>query len=107
MDLTEECFQQTTLKFVGDKQWIQASEPGRQNRTEIPARRTTNGTFPPGSQWTRNPVRTLRPLLNLPCSPLPPRVRSSDLLLPDLCDCATCWSRLSGALSLRFRFRRA
>ena len=87
MDLTEECFQQTTLKFIGDTQWIQASEPDNMNRTEIPARRTTNGTFPPGSQWTRNPVRTLRPPSWASPPPLfPPELR---------------------ALSLHFRFRHA
>jgi hypothetical protein len=55
-DLTEECFQQQKLRFVGDVQWIQSAEPNMNNRTEIRAIRTTNGTFPPGSQWTRNPV---------------------------------------------------
>jgi len=51
--VTEECFQRTPLSLVGDKQWIQFDNG---TRSEIPARRTTEGTFPAGSQWTRNPV---------------------------------------------------
>ena len=51
--LTEECFQKTTLDFVGDKQWVMYSQ--RQKRVEIDAMRTREGTFPSGSQWTRNP----------------------------------------------------
>ena len=51
--LTEECFQKTTLDFVGDKQWVMYSQ--KQKRVEIDAMRTREGTFPLGSQWTRNP----------------------------------------------------
>eukprot|EP00111_Clytia_hemisphaerica_P006043 TCONS_00017484-protein len=53
--LTEECFQQTPLRFVGDKHWVQFGE-GRSTRYEFPAVRTDKGTFPPGSQWTKNPI---------------------------------------------------
>ncbi len=60
LDLTEECFQNGTLNFVGDTQWIQdASRAGvgkTHNRTAIPALRKSEGTFPPGSQWTINPI---------------------------------------------------
>jgi len=53
--LTEECFQNGNLKFVGNSSWIQwGANP--KNRTEIPALRTTKGTTPAGSQWTRNPI---------------------------------------------------
>lgn len=55
MDLTEECFQATPLRFVGDTQWIQQGGDER-NRTAIPAVRIEEGTFPAKSQWTRNPI---------------------------------------------------
>ena len=55
--LTEECFQQGHLEFFGDKQWIQwDEEDGRKTSVEIEAARTTKGTFPEGSQWTRHPI---------------------------------------------------
>ena len=56
-ELTEECFQQTPLDFVGDEQWINY-EIDRVNghRTEVKARQTTVGTFPEGSMWRANPV---------------------------------------------------
>ena len=50
---TEECFQKTPLDFVGDKQWVMYSKS--QERIEVQAVRTKEGTFPAGSQWTRNP----------------------------------------------------
>ena len=52
--MTEDCFQQTPLDFVGDKQWVIYKMDDF--RTELPALRTREGTFPPGSQWTRNPL---------------------------------------------------
>ena len=59
--VTEDCFQQTPLEFVGDKQWVlykaDGGEHGTGHRTEIAAKRTTEGTFPPGSMWTANPLR--------------------------------------------------
>jgi hypothetical protein len=55
MELTEECFQQRPLRFVGDTQWIQHGGD-EANRTQIPAVRVDSGTFPVGSQWTRNPL---------------------------------------------------
>ena len=53
--LSEECFQNTPLNFVGDKQWVQYGEEIT-SRIEFPAVRTNVGTFPEGSQWTRNPI---------------------------------------------------
>lgn len=53
--VTEECFQQTPLRFVGDKQWIQYGKD-ESTRVEIQATRTTQGTYPEGSQWTKNPI---------------------------------------------------
>lgn len=53
--LTEDCFQKTPLKFVGDTQWVQWNED-ESSRVAIKARRTTVGTTPAGSEWTRNPI---------------------------------------------------
>ena len=53
--LTEECFQKTPLKFVGDKQWVQYGDEVT-SREEFPAVRTNIGTFPEESQWTKNPI---------------------------------------------------
>lgn len=53
MSMTEECFQQTHLDFVGDTQWIHFDNG---TRTAIPAMRTSEGTTPAGSMWTRNPI---------------------------------------------------
>lgn len=56
-EVSEECFQQTPLEFVGDKQWIQfGNGKDVKNRTEIPAVRVTEGVLPKGSIWTRNPI---------------------------------------------------
>ncbi len=53
--LTEECFQQTPLDFVGDTQWAQWGE-NESTRVAFAANRTREGTWPAGSQWTKNPV---------------------------------------------------
>ena len=52
--LTEECFQRHPLAFVGNTTDI-VGATGEVLHT-IPATRTTRGTTPPGSEWTRNPV---------------------------------------------------
>ena len=56
--VTEECFQETPLKFHGDTQWVQYGETGP--RVEFLANRTTKGTWPQGSQWTKNPIPACR-----------------------------------------------
>ena len=53
--MTEECFQRLPLAFIGGTQWLQWDDHA-ENRTAIPAMRTSVGTFPPGSQFTRNPI---------------------------------------------------
>ena len=59
--LTEECFQQGHLGFFGDKQWIHYNrEDGSRTVIEVDALRTKEGTFPEGSQWTRNPIPACR-----------------------------------------------
>ena len=55
--VTEECFQDLPLDFAGDKQWVvYQGDHSTGKRTEIPAQRTSKGTFPHGSQWTANPL---------------------------------------------------
>jgi len=54
-ELTEECFQRHPLSFVGQSSWIEfGGDP--KNRTEIRANRTTSGTSPANSQWTKVPI---------------------------------------------------
>jgi hypothetical protein len=55
-NLTEECFQRNHLQFVGNQSWIQYAHEGEGNRTAIDATRVSEGTNPPGSQWTKNPI---------------------------------------------------
>ena len=52
--LTEECFQKNVLKFHGDNQWVQYGDKGP--KVTFLANRTTEGTWPKGSQWTKNPI---------------------------------------------------
>ena len=55
-ELTEECFQQNHMDFVGDKQWVVFdAEP--EKREEVNATRTREGTFPLNSQWTEVPLQ--------------------------------------------------
>jgi len=52
--LTEECFQSHHLPFHGDSSWIKLG--GSDERVEIKANRTTQGTNPSGAQWTKVPI---------------------------------------------------
>lgn len=52
--VTEECFQKHPLDFDGDTQWVQFGTNG--SRIEFLANRTREGTFPAGSQWTKDPI---------------------------------------------------
>lgn len=55
--VTEECFQQNHLPFWGNTSWLQEQDEGNASmRVPFPAERTTDGTTPAGSQWTKNPV---------------------------------------------------
>merc|ERR1712166_620842 len=51
---TEECFAANTLK-LNDESYIQYGAD-RSNRTAFSTYRITEGTYPAGSQWTRNPI---------------------------------------------------
>ena len=56
-DLTEECFQQNPLDFVGDIQWIEYQKDKNTGfRTELEALQTTEGTHPAGSMWRANQI---------------------------------------------------
>jgi len=50
---TEECFQANTLPFATDFTTVHFVNG---SRLSIPAKRTTQGTSPAGSQWTKNPI---------------------------------------------------
>jgi len=50
---TEECFQKNQLKFVGDSSWIIYADG---TTKEFPITKVTEGVFPPGSEWARDPV---------------------------------------------------
>jgi len=53
--LSEECFQQNPLKFASNVSWAQwGDDPS--SKISFLANRTTQGTAPQGSQWTKNPI---------------------------------------------------
>jgi len=54
--LTEECFQEGSLKFEGDQVWFEKAHDSTHERQELNATRVTKGTFPEGSEWTEIPV---------------------------------------------------
>ncbi len=66
-DLSEECFQANHLEFVGDTQSILNTTGGVV--AEIPAFRLSTGTWPKGSQWTRNPFPMEKGLPGIPGLP--------------------------------------
>ena len=53
--LDETCFQAHALEFEGDTQWFQfgSNRSSRAMYGPIKAMRTSEGTWPEGSQWTR------------------------------------------------------
>jgi len=53
--MSEECFQRHHLAFVGETSWIQFGR-NQSNLTAIQANRTSRGTNPEGSQWTKVPI---------------------------------------------------
>jgi len=53
--VTEECFQKTPLKFASENSWVQYGYD-EDARVVFKANRTTEGTYPPGSEWTMNPI---------------------------------------------------
>jgi len=69
MDLTEECFMKMPLT-LGNRSWVQW-HGDKNNRSEFSPLRTTVGTTPAGSQWSRNAIPACRGLdggvLDFPC----------------------------------------
>jgi len=62
-NITEECFQRNVLRFAGNVSWLQYSDiiPNREGflklpRFELPLVTVSEGTYPKGSQWARNPI---------------------------------------------------
>ncbi len=53
MPATEACFQAHSLRFVGNETQVRFLDG---STISIPATRTTVGTHPTGSQWTKNPI---------------------------------------------------
>jgi hypothetical protein len=53
--LTEECFQEMPLGFVGEESYVQVGQ-NKSKRVSFKANRTSRGTMPEGSQWTKNPI---------------------------------------------------
>merc|ERR550525_140500 len=53
--ITEDCFRQTVLNYEGTDQWVQYGL-NQNNRTAFKASRTTKGTNPAGSTWTKDPI---------------------------------------------------
>jgi len=53
--LTEECFKNGHLDFIGNQQWVQyAKDKKSGHRTELRAKQTAEGTYPEGSMWRAN-----------------------------------------------------
>ena len=57
-EIDEPCFQSHQLDFVGDNQWFQFGQNSSTRALfgDIPAMTLSEGTWPIGSQWRRNPV---------------------------------------------------
>jgi hypothetical protein len=57
-NVSESCFSKNTLEFVGDTTWIRYTPIHGYSVPDVPVQavRVSEGTHPPGSHWTRNPV---------------------------------------------------
>lgn len=53
-EVTEECFQSNQLQFAGNRQWLIYAN-GTKSRG-FPIKKVSQGTYPHGSEWARNPV---------------------------------------------------
>ena len=52
---SELIFQETPLKFASENSWVQYGWD-ETKRVTFKANRTTEGTYPAGSEWTMNPI---------------------------------------------------
>ena len=80
--LTEGCFQRLVLPFAAPTQRLRLASG---EIVEIDAEIVTDGTWPPGSAWARNPVPACRPYGNKGTECTTPQFPP-----PRGCD-ATCW----------------
>ena len=56
-EVTEECFQQTPMEFVGNEQWVEYRiDRDTGKRTKLQALQTHSGTYPEESMWRANPL---------------------------------------------------
>ena len=56
-EVTEECFQQIPMEFVGKEQWVEYRiDANTGKRTKLQAKQTHAGTYPEGSMWRANPL---------------------------------------------------
>jgi len=53
--LTEECFQNNQLDFVGEEQWLKSPDFSDEEWRKFKVRQTSNGTYPEGSMWRKMP----------------------------------------------------
>merc|ERR1711935_227039 len=53
--VTEECFQEIPLMFASENSWVQYGWE-EENSVVFKANRTTEGTYPAGSEWTMVPI---------------------------------------------------
>lgn len=72
--VNEECFQRGALRFAGNKSWIVYTDG---TRKEFARTTVSDGTYPSGSEWARNPVPGCRmcpiyPSCGSPVEPGPP-----------------------------------
>eukprot|EP00437_Effrenium_voratum_P021419 CAMPEP_0181447430 /NCGR_PEP_ID=MMETSP1110-20121109/26618_1 /TAXON_ID=174948 /ORGANISM="Symbiodinium sp., Strain CCMP421" /LENGTH=360 /DNA_ID=CAMNT_0023571543 /DNA_START=80 /DNA_END=1162 /DNA_ORIENTATION=+ len=97
-NVSEECFQQHVLKFAGDKQWLiygnvtQMGESiaSEMPRLELPLIRVTEGTFPEGSEWARNPIPSCDMFSQADCEGLPQKQYISCAQAASGYDVVTC-----------------
>lgn len=88
-NVTEECFQRNVLRFHGNESWLQYSDiiPNHEGfvelpRFELPRVVVAEGTFPPGSEWARNPIPSCYYCDQTKCGSLLPNL--TDFFQPDL-----------------------
>jgi len=80
-EVTEECFQQTPLDFVGNKTTIHYVDGSRPD-FDIDAITTRVGTFPKGSAWRKNPVPMCNCDLGYDCKSYPGSGSKGDMFRP-------------------------
>ena len=85
--VTEECFQQTPLRFEGDKVWVTYPSEDQSVRHDFIANRTSVGTFPEGSEWTEVPLSSSLQLGTMVDKVRVPQVEPGQYVLSFRWDC--------------------